>query len=64
MEMQGINYKLIHEAFKYSNNVTSEKDVIEIALKEYIVRRKMKNIRDLKGKIYFREDYDYKLMRE
>jgi hypothetical protein len=64
METQGINYDLMHEAFKYSNNITSEKDIIEIALKEYIFRRKMKSIRDLKGKIHFREDYDYKLMRE
>jgi hypothetical protein len=64
MEMQDINYDLMHEAFKYSNNVTSEKDIIEIALKEYIFHRKMKNIRDLKGKIHFRKDYDYKLMRK
>jgi hypothetical protein len=64
MEAQGINYDLMYEAFKYSNNVTSEKDIIEIALKEYVVRRKRKSIRDLKGKIHFREDYDYKLMRK
>ncbi|MDR1022512.1 MAG: hypothetical protein LBL94_04470 [Prevotellaceae bacterium] len=53
----------MREAFRYSDNVTSEKDVIEIALSEYILRRKKKTTKELKGKIHFCDDYDYKAMR-
>ncbi|MDR1667789.1 MAG: type II toxin-antitoxin system VapB family antitoxin [Bacteroidales bacterium] len=61
---QAINNHLITEAFICSNNVASEKDIIEIALKEYIVRRKAKSIRDLKNHIHFDDEYDYKSMRK
>ncbi|MDR1342877.1 MAG: type II toxin-antitoxin system VapB family antitoxin [Prevotellaceae bacterium] len=63
METQAVSSMLMREAFRYSDNVTSEKDVIEIALSEYILRRKKKSIKELKGKIHFCDDYDYKAMR-
>jgi hypothetical protein len=59
-----INDKLVEEAFRYSRNIATEKELIEIALTEYVMNRKQKSIKELKGKIKFREDYDYKLMRE
>ena len=59
-----LNDALVDEAFKYSQTVSTKKELIEIALKEYVDNRKRKNIRDLKGKIKFREDYDYKAMRK
>ena len=55
--------QLVDEAFKYAENINTKKDLIEIALKEFVKNRKMKNLRDLKGKIVFSEDYDYKKMR-
>ncbi len=36
----------------------------EMFLKKYATSVKKKSLRDLRGKIAFREDYDYKLMRE
>jgi hypothetical protein len=33
-------------------------------LKKYVDARKRKNIKDLRGRIKFREDYDYKAMRK
>lgn len=55
--------QLVEEAFKYADNIKTKKDLIEIALKEFVKNRKMKNIKDLKGKILFSDDYDYKKMR-
>ena len=54
---------LIEEAFKYSSSIRTKKDLIETALKEYVQNRKIKDLRDLKGKIQFSDEYDYKKMR-
>ena len=56
--------ELVEEAFKYSENITTKKELVETALKEYVMNRKRKNLKDLRGKVSFREDYDYKSMRE
>jgi len=55
--------QLVDEAFKYAENINTKKDLIEIALKEFVRNRKMRNLKDLKGKIVFSDDYDYKKMR-
>jgi Arc/MetJ family transcription regulator len=54
---------LVDEAFKYANEIHTKKELIEVALKEFVNSRKMKNLKDLKGKILFADDYDYKRMR-
>lgn len=54
---------LVTKAFRYSKAKT-KKDLINEALKELISARQRLDIRDLKGKIEFREDYDYKKMRK
>ena len=53
---------LINEAFKYTN-ISNENELIRIVLEEFIKNHKKKNLSDLKGKIKFQEDYDYKEMR-
>ena len=58
-----LNDDLIEEAFKYSGNVNSKRELVEIALKEYVENRKMKNLKEIKGKIKFADNYDYKSMR-
>ena len=55
--------QLVDEAFRYAENISTKKDLIEIALKEFVKNRKSKNLKDLKGKISFADDYDYKRMR-
>ena len=59
-----LNDELVDEAFKYSQTITTKKDLIEFALREYVNNRKRKNIRELRGKISFRDDYDHKSMRK
>jgi Arc/MetJ family transcription regulator len=58
-----LNEDLIEEAFKYSSNINSKRELVEIALKEYVENRKMKNLKEIKGKIRFADNYDYKSMR-
>lgn len=57
-----IDDALIKEAMKLSN-LKTKKEVVNLALKEFVQNRKRKNLKDLKGKIEFAEDYDYKNMR-
>lgn len=55
--------QLVEEAFRYSKNIRTKRELIEIALKEYVAKHKMKDLRELKGKIEFDGNYDYKEMR-
>lgn len=59
-----LNDELMEEAFKYSQTIATKRELIETALKEYVNNRKRKNIKELKGKIKFQDDYDYKTMRK
>ena len=59
-----LNDKLMDEAFKFSQTITTKKELIETALREYVDTRKRKNIRELRGEIKFSDDYDYKSMRK
>lgn len=54
---------LVEEAFQYAESIKTKKGLIETALKEFVRNHKMKNLKDIKGKIAFDESYDYKKMR-
>jgi Arc/MetJ family transcription regulator len=54
---------LVKEAFKYST-VSTKKELVHIALTEYVQNHGRRNLADLRGKIVFRKGYDYKKMRE
>jgi Arc/MetJ family transcription regulator len=56
--------ELVSEAFNYSETISTKRELIETALKEYVNTRKRKNIGELRGKISFNENYDYKAMRK
>jgi hypothetical protein len=53
-----------NEAFRYAESIHTKKELIETALKEFVRTKRMKDLRELKGKIQFTDDYDYKKMRE
>jgi len=55
--------ELVDEAFSCSQTIHTKKVLIETALREYVDNRKRRNLNDLVGKIKFRDDYDYKSMR-
>jgi Arc/MetJ family transcription regulator len=54
---------LIDEAFKLTK-IKTKKELIKIAIQELIENRKKMDLRKIKGKIKFREDYNYKEMRK
>ena len=58
-----IDDKLLEEAFRYTN-LKTKKEIINLALKEFVENAKKLSLADLKGKIEFDEDYDYKKARE
>lgn len=57
-----INEQLIEEAKKLTG-LKTKKDIVNLALEELIRSRQRKNLMDIRGKISFAEDYDYKKMR-
>ncbi len=54
--------EIVKTAFRYSKAKT-KKELINEALKELITSRQRLDLRDLRGKIEFRTDYDYKKLR-
>jgi Arc/MetJ family transcription regulator len=52
----------VKTAFRYSKAKT-KKELINEALKELITSRQRLDLRDLRGKVEFRSDYDYKKLR-
>ena len=55
--------ELVREAFEYAK-VKTKKDLIRLALKEFVENRRRLNLLDLEGKIEFAEGYGYKRLRE
>lgn len=55
--------QLVKEAFLYAK-VDSKRELVECALKEFVENHKRRDLRELAGKISFRQDYDYKSMRQ
>ncbi len=58
-----INDELLEEPFSVSK-LTSKKDLIHDALKDYIRLRKRKDLTELAGVIEFSDGYDFKEMRK
>jgi Arc/MetJ family transcription regulator len=55
--------QLIKEAFQYAQ-VSTKRELIDIALREFVANHKRRDIRSLRGKVKLREDYNYKSLRE
>lgn len=53
---------LINEAFRLTK-LKTKKELIKTALEELIQNRKKMDLRKIRGKINFNDDYDYKSMR-
>jgi Arc/MetJ family transcription regulator len=55
--------QLMDEAFHYAN-VATKRELIDLALREFIANRKRRDIRLLQGKASLRADYDYQSLRQ
>lgn len=58
-----LNDALVEEAMRLAK-VDTKKDLINLALEEFVKNHRKKNLMDLKGKVNFDDNYDYKAMRE
>ncbi|MDJ0702355.1 MAG: type II toxin-antitoxin system VapB family antitoxin [Leptolyngbyaceae cyanobacterium MO_188.B28] len=58
-----IDDALLQEALELDNQITDDA-LVEIALREYIQRRKRLKVLDLFGAIDYESDYDYKQQRQ
>ena len=58
-----LNDELVNEAFQYASDIHTKREPVETALLEFVRNRKMKDLRELKGKIVFAKGYDHKKMR-
>lgn len=54
---------LVKEALRLSG-VKTKKEVVSLALQEFVANKKRLNLLDLSGKIKFAKGYDYKKLRE
>lgn len=55
--------KLLSEAFRCAGDVKTKKDLVHLALKEFVERRRRRDVRELRGTVSIRPDYDYKRLR-
>ena len=58
-----IDNDLLQEAYKIGHFKT-KREAVNVALQEYIQRKKQKNILKFLNQVDFDESYDYKLMRK
>ncbi len=58
-----IDPALLEEALKVGG-LTTKKETVNLALREFVLRRKQRSIIDLFGTIDFDPDYDYKQHRD
>jgi len=54
---------LVEEAFRYAD-VRTKKDLVHLALREFIAQRRRLDMRDLRGSAPFAQGYDPKRLRE
>ena len=54
--------KLVKEAFRHAP-VKTKRELIDLALREFVAARKRRDLRELFGRGGIRPDYDYKALR-
>ena len=59
-----LSENLIEEAMAFNDPTTTLEDLVEIALQEYVERRKRLQILELFDSIEYDEDYNYKQQRQ
>lgn len=57
-----LDSELVEEAFRYAR-VRTKKDLVHLALREFVETQRRLDVRDLRGSIEFEPDYDYKALR-
>jgi Arc/MetJ family transcription regulator len=58
-----LDESLLSEALQLTN-ISTQEELVNLALQELVRSRRKKNLLDLAGQIQFAEDFDYKALRE
>ncbi|MDF5728342.1 MAG: type II toxin-antitoxin system VapB family antitoxin [Rhizonema sp. PD38] len=58
-----LDESLLNEAFQLTN-LTSQEELVNLAVQELVRSRRKKNLLDLAGQIQFTEDFDHKALRK
>lgn len=58
-----LDESLLNEAFQLTK-LTTQEELVNLALQELVRSRRKKNLLDLTGQIQFTEDFDHKHLRE
>lgn len=58
-----LDERLVEEAMKYAP-VKTKRELVDLALREFVANHERRDIRELKGRIAFFEGYDHKVLRE
>ena len=54
---------LVREALRYAGG-GSRRELVDRALREFVDSHKRRDVRELRGKVHLRPDYDHKRLRE
>ncbi len=54
--------QLVAEALSYAD-VRTKKDLVHLALREFVARHRRRDVRELVGTVGIRPDYDHKALR-
>ena len=54
---------LLNEALRLTN-ISTQEELVKLALQEFVRSRRKKNLLDLAGQIQFIPDFDHKILRE
>ncbi len=57
-----LDEELVTEAFRYAG-VKTKKDLVHLALREFVARHRRADLRELPGTVGIRADYDHKELR-
>lgn len=55
--------ELVEEAFGHAH-VKTKRELVDLALREFVANHRRRDIRELRGKILIDPEYDYKKLRE
>ena len=58
-----MNDELVEEAFRYAG-VRTKRELVDLALREFVESRKRRDVRELRGRFGLYLDYDHKALRE
>ena len=58
-----LDEELVREGLKLSG-LKTKRELVHEALAEYVADHKRKDLRELRGRIVFEDEYDYKQLRE